>query len=407
MPKRVLIPVTYPLGGIRTYLLYNLRQLCRNEGSIATRNDGSVATSNDGYQFTFLSTAGEAFDLFKNDVADWEGTEFVEVPEAKRGSYGMIQTIRRTLAQKEFALIHSQGLRAGTEAAVANFFRQIPHLITLHDVIVPGNDLLGRFKRLKKFLIATATKRATVIIPVSYDCAANHLEHFPAWRRGPVRIETICNGVDVQRLLQSQRQFERDRQDGSVTLLRNEPGLSDDVVLGGFFGRFMPQKGFDILRDALLLLAGQGLQDRFCVLVTIDRNGYTNETIRSVTNDPIVSKMVRLIEPVNDIAPVMSQVDVLLMPSRWEAFSLLVEEAMVLGVPVIGSDCLGLREVLTQTPASMPPKENPDALASAIADFIKNREQKKKEAAQFALTAQRRFDVNIATEQLLTLYKRF
>ena len=390
MPKRVLIPATHPLGGIRTYLLYNLRRLCR-----------------EGFQFTFLSTAGETFDLFKNDVADWEGIGFVEVPAAKRGSYGMIQTIRQTLAKQEFALIHSQGLRAGTETGVANFFRQIPHLITLHDVIVPGNDLLGRFKWLKKRLISTATKHATAIIPVSHDCAANHLEHFPAWRRGPVRVETICNGVDVERLLQSQKQFEQSRQNGSVPLLRKELGLSDDVVIGGFFGRFMPQKGFDILRDALLLLAKQGFQDRFCVLTTIDKNGYTNETIRSVTNNPIVSQMVRLIEPVTDIAPVMSQVDVLLMPSRWEAFSLLVEEAMVLGIPVIGSDCLGLREVLAQTLSYMPPKENPGALAAAIADFIENHEQKKQEATEYSIIAQHRFNVNIATEQLLKLYAEF
>ena len=387
MPKRVLIPVSHPLGGIRTYLLYNLRRLC-----------------SEGYEFTFLSTAGETFDLFKNDVANWEGTEFVEVPAAKRGSCGMIQTIRQTLAKQEFALVHSQGLRAGTEASVANYFRQIPHLITLHDVIVPGNDLLGRFKWLKKRLISTATKHATVIIPVSHDCAANHLELFPAWRRGPGRIETICNGVDVERLLQSQKHFEQSRQNGSAVLQRNELGLSDNVVIGGFFGRFMPQKGFDILREALLLLAEQGLQDRFCILTTIDKNGYTIETIRSVTDDPVISKMVCLIEPVTDIAPVMSQVDVLLMPSRWEAFSLLVEEALVLGIPVIGSDCLGLREVLVNTPSYMPPKENPGALAAAITDFIENLEQKKQAAMDYSAIAQHRFDVHIATQQLLKLY---
>ena len=390
MLKRVLIPVSHPLGGIRTYMLYNLRRLHR-----------------EGYQFTFLSTAGQTFDLFKNDVADWEGTEFVDVQAANRGGCGMIPTIRKTLAKTKYSMIHSQGLRAGTEAGVANFFRQIPHLITLHDVIVPGNDLPGRFKRLTKLLISTATKHATVIVPVSHDCAANHLEHFPAWQRGPVRIETICNGVDVERLMQSQNQFEQNRHNGSVPLLRKELGLADDAVIGGFFGRFMPQKGFDILFDALLLLAKQGLQDRFCVLTTIDKNGYTNETIRAVANDPIVSKMVRLIEPVTEIAPVMLQIDVLLMPSRWEAFSLLVEEAMVLGIPVIGSDCLGLREVLVKTPSAMPPKENPDALAAVIMNFIENREQKKQAAMEYAITAQQQFDVNIATEQLLKLYEEY
>jgi glycosyltransferase involved in cell wall biosynthesis len=316
----------------------------------------------------------------------------------------MIQTIRRTLAKTKFDLIHSQGLRAGTEAGIANFFRQIPHLITLHDVIVPGNDVPGRFKFLKKFMISTATRYAKVIIPVSQDCATNHLELFPAWKHGPVRIETICNGVDVERLLQSQKQFEQQRHDGMVTLLRDELDLSDDVILGGFFGRFMPQKGFDVLFDALQLFAKQGLHDEFCVIVTIDPNGYTNETIRLVTGDPIVAKMVRFIDPVTDIVPVMSQVDVLLMPSRWEAFGLLAAEAMVLGTPVIGSDCLGLREVLENTPSYIPQNDYTEALAEAMMNFIRNREQKKQEAADYSITAQQRFDVKNAAEKLLKLY---
>ena len=41
----------------------------------------------------------------------------------------------------------------------------------------------------------------------------------------------------------------------------------------------------------------------------------------------------------------------LAVPSLWEALPLLPMEAMVAGVPVLGTDCIGLREVLRDTPS--------------------------------------------------------
>ena len=192
---RVLVPVSHPLGGIRTYMLYYFRRLHHEEG----------------YRFTFLSEAGNAFDTFKRDLTDWEGTEYVEVPP-KCGSRAVFQTIRQTLKTQSFALLHSQGLKAGTETAAANYFRNIPHLITLHDVIIPQNEIPGRFKRLKKAIISNVTRHASFIVPVSHDCETNHLQIFPAWKRGPVQVRTILNGIDLERIEHSRLIFETGRE---------------------------------------------------------------------------------------------------------------------------------------------------------------------------------------------------
>jgi hypothetical protein len=181
--KRVLIVVNQPLGGIRTYLLYNASVLYAS-----------------GYVFTFLAPQGSAFEAFKNDFRDWLGVEFVDVP-SHNFKYLLWPTIRRVLKRRCFALVHSQGLRAGVETAMTNLALNIPHIITLHDVIVPQNDVPGRFKWLKSQLIGRMSARADVIIPVSTDCADNHLARFPAWRRGHCRIEVIFNGIDVDLLL--------------------------------------------------------------------------------------------------------------------------------------------------------------------------------------------------------------
>lgn len=43
------------------------------------------------------------------------------------------------------------------------------------------------------------------------------------------------------------------------------------------------------------------------------------------------------------------------MPSRWVAFGLLAVEALCAGTPLIASDCIGLREVVEDTPAVVVP----------------------------------------------------
>jgi glycosyltransferase involved in cell wall biosynthesis len=66
-------------------------------------------------------------------------------------------------------------------------------------------------------------------------------------------------------------------------------------------------------------------------------------------------------------------------------------EAMTAGVPVIGSDCIGLREVLRNTPSTMFPTGDAAALADAIRReiFSPTRET----ARAFTAVAAQRFDV--------------
>ncbi len=382
MQPRVLVPVTNPLGGIRTYMLYNMKHL---HGA--------------GFRFTFLSERGELFERFKKDVADWDGTDFEESPSGG-GSLAMLRTVRAVLAQRQFSLIHSQGLAAGTVVSAANYFRRVPHLMTLHDVIVPMNDIPGRFKWLKKKVAAFVTRRANVIVPVSKDCEMNHRTIFPSWNRGPVRIQTIRNGIDVEKIVRS---HETALAHPETMTLRSDLKLNEGTLLGGFFGRFMPQKGFDYLVEALAILARRGYENRFHLVATADENGFQREYMDAVRKNPAVASMVSLVPTVGDIAPLLTQVDVLVMPSLWEACGLLAMEAMVLGVPVIGSDCLGLREILAGTPSSTPQHANASSLAEALMAFIEN--PSPEPARQYQETARKNFDVQIAVDALLELYR--
>ncbi|TSA39781.1 glycosyltransferase family 1 protein [archaeon] len=375
--KRILVVVANPLGGIRSYLLYNARRLLES-----------------GYVFTFLSPEGEAFDSFKNDVASWPGVELLGVPVRGR-RFSFWPSVRRAIRSGRFSLIHSQGLRAGVEVAFANYLRGIPHVITLHDTR-HDNDFKGRFRWIKRYLAGRLSARAHVIIAVSNDCAQNHLAFFPEWRRSHCKIDVIYNGVDVERLTAAAKLR-------SHKTLRAEFGWADEIRILGYFGRFMPEKGFSVLLDALRELAHQGCADRVRLVAAKDPYGYGREYMHEVAQDDVLSPMVRFIDPVSEIASILPQVDVVVVPSLREAYGLVAAEAMVLGVPVVGSNAIGLREVLSGTPSLSPPAGDARALALALEQAVCSRSKQQAEA--YATEACSRFDNRVAAQKLLGLYE--
>ncbi len=139
---------------------------------------------------------------------------------------------------------------------------------------------------------------------------------------GPMRI--IPNGVDLTRF---------------------GPHIGGDGTRVLAIGRRVPQKGFDVLVDALpdgmvLDIAGDG--------------PWTTLHPRT-----------RLLGRREDIPALLAQADVLAVPSRWEGYGLAAAEGLAAGVPVVASDVDGLREVVGDAGLLVPP-EDPRALHAAL-----------------------------------------
>lgn len=165
----------------------------------------------------------------------------------------------------------------------------------------------------------------------------------------------------------------------------------------------MPEKGFVVLLDALRHLAHEGLRDRLRLIATRDPQGYRGEYMKLVREDAVLSRMVQFIDPVPNIGPLLKQMDVLVFPSLWEACPILPMEAMVLGIPVVGTNALGLREVLRGTPSFVPDAGDPNALAQAIVQSISS--SSKATAQAFVPAARKRFDIQRSVTELKAIYR--
>ena len=107
--KRVLCAMRWPLGGIRTYLLYNY-PLLRDHG----------------FRFTFVGPNDESFRAFREGFGDWEEIEFAAAPIVKRRCL-LRREIRQLLRTGRYELIHSQGFTARSNEWHAHFrFRKSP-----------------------------------------------------------------------------------------------------------------------------------------------------------------------------------------------------------------------------------------------------------------------------------------
>lgn len=373
----ILIPINNPLGGIRTYVLAYFKYLVPH-----------------GLKFTFLAPQGSTFNTFQEMALQISECDFIEVPDGK-SSRNFFQAIRQAVKSRHFSLIHSQGLKAGTLTSAANYFAKIPHVITLHDVIVPQNDIPGKMKWLKKRVSGYLTRHASVIIPVSEDCKNNHLDHFPEWKKGPCKVQAVLNGIDLDIVLKKEMD--------SAFNVRKKLHLADDLKLFGFFGRFMPQKGFLPLLEAIKMLHSRGQTDKFRIIATRDRNGYFREYTGAVEKDDILRETILFVEPQNDVSSLMLQMDAVIMPSLWEACPLVPMEAMVHGIPFIGGQCLGLREVIQNTPCLGHAVDDPAAIADAIEKYLQS--PWNQTAQEFATVAQEKFDVKIGVEKVAEIYR--
>jgi glycosyltransferase involved in cell wall biosynthesis len=239
-------------------------------------------------------------------------------------------------------------------------------------------------------------RRTHALIAVSEDACENHLQHFPCLRRGRCRVITISNGIQTDR-------FSADASE-STDQLRGRLGLDKDVKLIGFLGRFMEQKGFLVLVDALDRLVSRGAPSRFH-LAAFGSDDYIREYKAEVDRRPKLKGVISFCDKVPNTAPILRQLDLLVMPSLWEACPLLPMEAMVAGTPVLGSDCIGLREVLRGTPSKMAPAGDAEAWSTALSEAIAS--PWKEEAQAYCPTARSRFDVAHAAERLRGLFDQY
>ncbi|MBI3921268.1 MAG: glycosyltransferase family 4 protein [Armatimonadetes bacterium] len=177
------------------------------------------------------------------------------------------------------------------------------------------------------------------------------------WRQhgfSPSRIRVVYNGADPDHF------YRRDARE-----LRRQLD-ADDRFLVGYVGRLVEEKGVDVLLRALA-----SLPDRFVLAVA--GTGRVENALRALSRELGLESRVRWLGKVarEELPLHLSAFDALVLPSRslpvWqEQFGMVLAEAMLCKVPVIGSSCGAIPEVIGEAGLIFPEGD-----AGALAERLK------------------------------------
>jgi glycosyltransferase involved in cell wall biosynthesis len=361
---KILLVARWPVGGIKTYLKYIY----------------SASIFSD-VQLTLLAP--------DNDLEEFINTQLPQgrmklIPTASdRKSF--IAAIDKCVGAHEFDLIHSHGFSASFYTQQAVWYRNIPHLLTAHDVFLPNTfkGVKGVFKKIAMYWLLAGVTR---VLSVSDDARSNILEYFPLLRKK--QIVNITNGIDTA-------QFAA----GGIRDFKKELGLKNQPVIG-FFGRFMAQKGFRQLVLAIEHIVKNNLLSCPPVVLTFGWGGFIREDYAYIEERQL-SPYFSQLPGTNEMPAAINGVDLVVMPSRWEACPLLPMEVLSCGVPIIGTNCVGLREVLANTPAKIVDVGDFRQLAEAIVVQLAEGDEAFK---NYQADAVKRFSADNHSQQLFSLY---
>ncbi|OPY91660.1 MAG: D-inositol 3-phosphate glycosyltransferase [Syntrophus sp. PtaU1.Bin208] len=373
----LLVVIRHPVGGIRTYLKYTYKHLDPGK-----------------YQLTVLTVRNPEGSQIQTDLGGFD-IRMVEV-DNQQAELRLVLEMVKLLSTNTYDLIHSQGFTAGALSVVGNACFGVPHVLTSHDVL--REDQFGKtaFGQIKRRLFGQLLGRADVIQSVSHDAEANLLEYFPGLSGGKPLLRVILNGIDVDAFASGMGQ-------GSNGVLRRDLGIAEGAVLFGFLGRFMPQKGFEYLVDAVDMIAKDDKYGKRLKVLAVNDGAYIRE-YKALIDSKRLSEYFMFHGFVPDVRTILEGIDALVMPSLWEAYGLIAAEALLIGCPVIASDCIGLREVTRGTPALTVRTKDATSLADAMIRFMANPVTIRLETKRYMQEARTRYDSRKTAAQLDALF---
>ncbi|RCU45155.1 glycosyltransferase family 1 protein [Corallincola holothuriorum] len=368
MKKSVLLIVRWPISGIRNYLRYVYQTPYFND-----------------YEFTIVAP-----DLdFSRYFGEYLSSSRFTLKAAEASLKGIAKATRAVMAEKDFDLVHSHGFTSSVATVIPVTLAKKKHILTVHDVFQPG-QFHAWYAPAKKWLLTRIFRQMDHVTTVSKDCAENLYEYLPGMRGAPVT--PILNGIDTEYFKQS-----------TAIDLQREYEQCHGRFLIGFMGRFMSQKGFRYLIDAIASLSkDKTLPSKPLIVAFGSVSGFVRED-RALIEEKGLNEYFTFLPYTDDVGGSMKGLDMIAMPSLWEACGLLAMEALCAGVPIVATNCVGLREVLKDTPAWQVEPRNAEQIADAIRSLMLNPEQRTRFEA-FADIACTRYSVDSAAKALADVY---
>jgi glycosyltransferase involved in cell wall biosynthesis len=303
----------------------------------------------------------------------------------------------------------------------------MPMMVGLMDALAAsGSDVLHAHSHRYGHVLETAAvaerRHLPLVISTHYH-PADRGE--PPFKRGMLRVQDVGFGSTAYRVaralvVETEQEAQLVREFAPADRIRvippgidladwapppsdpRPPGLPPEYF--AFYGRLAPNKGLPVLVEALARLEPR--QRRPVVLVGPDWG--MRAELESPARRLGVLGLLHFLGWQADRAvyrAVLRNAAALVLPSEYEAFGLVLLEAMAAGTPIVATSVGGVPEVVDHGRAGrLVPYGDADALAAALAAVLED-PSGTRDRVRVASERVRGFDWNVAAERHLALYR--
>jgi 1,2-diacylglycerol 3-alpha-glucosyltransferase len=293
--------------------------------------------------------------------------------------------------QPDLVHAHHSFLLGMTALRVARY-RKLPLVFTHHTLYeqythyVPGNS-----PALRRFIIELATRYANLCDQVfsPSESIAGLLRE----RGVETPIAVVPTGVNVEHFAQ-----------GDGPGFRKNLGIPENAFVAGHVGRLAPEKNLVFLAEAAV--AFLKLEPRACFLLV--GTGPSEADVRAIFEREGLSARLHVVGILESrqLADAYHAMDVFAFSSKSETQGMVLAEAMAAGVPVVGLDAPGVREIIKdRCNGLLLREESTSAFVSAlqwVADLVRTERQALK---QRALDTAEEFSMPRSTATALACYE--
>jgi glycosyltransferase involved in cell wall biosynthesis len=298
------------------------------------------------------------------------------------GHVGAIRKLRTLIAEGGYHVVHAHGLRATLDVALARRGLSVCVLSTIHNLVRP--EVKGP---VQAFFFRFAEPLAVRLSDHTFAVCEDIAKRLRADARTADKVEVLYLGIG-----------KRPRVKRKADVIRRELGVSGSRRLIVTASRLSAQKALHVMLHALARLPPG-------IILCILGEGPLEKDLKSLAESLRVLSRVRFLGFRSDVVDYIAAAEVFCLSSNWEACPLAIQEAILLGTPVVATDVGGLRELLQDRRSGrLVNRGDAPALAQAIQELLSSEDLAKRYADRARRDLHERFSTDKMLRRLRAAY---
>lgn len=288
-----------------------------------------------GYDICVVSSSGTDDEAIQSSGARFVAIEMERRPSPFRDLKSLFE-LWRFLRRERFDIVHVATPKAGLLGGLAARLAGYSNLYyTVHGRAYEG------FRGIKRWLVKSmdwvACRVAKVVLPVGREVGQAIVEEkICDPRKLRFLANGTCNGINLER-------FDRSQLEVAPTSLRDEFHIPSEAIVILNLGWLRGDKGIDELIESVGPILDKWPQVHLLLIGRDwDSDPLKQETWEVISSHPRIHRK----DWMDDPAVAYWSSDIVVIPSYREGFNTVALEAGASGLPVVGSDVIGLTEAI-------------------------------------------------------------